>query len=685
MNLSGLGAVGTGYLDTLSKMSSNQGQDIVNQINRQKLQAIQQDQGYTTLAGSALQLLGGGTSGPPGGAGAGGSTGFPSPVSSPAPQPDQPGPSPAGRPATQPAAADPNNPGNWTATEDVPGAQQPGGPLTTLAQPRQNVAQGQPAQPAPAQPAPAQPAGQTPAGGASGGAPAGRPATPGGGAPAGGGAGGQRAPGVPQSQGGLTLERAIQAVVQAARMRGQQVTPDMIYGAVSKLLPLLNNEDKMRYQMALAEYKGNLQFQMLNERLASVERVASGHDTARSADTAARVEGRHEDVAAQQTGASERTAATIEGRHEDVATKGAQALERLNVSAASKREIQKLRDEDKEFLTAFVESQKNQRASDADMNRFRNLNLTLKTRQEIARAAQEGATSRATMAETGRESRFGRAEAGKDERAAASLEQRRTAQTALQSSRTRALDLRQQQMQQPGKSVAAREYDNFLKQYPNATVEDWEKFKATNSKPSAAEVRLMTEDRQIDSINTQIDKAIGLVRDSFKSGPYVVGAVGAAERGKEVLSNITNWSDETAAHDFESTIDRIKLMVTRALGAGRRMKADTGLIDNIVRGLTMGSTRQNTFTSLTDLKKNLQDLKSRPSGGDEGIEEGKDGKKYRLKPGTDRNKRENWEEVPDKRSENLPPGARKAPDGNHYVPDPDRPGKYLMVVPNAAA
>ena len=26
------------------------------------------------------------------------------------------------------------------------------------------------------------------------------------------------------------------------------------------------------------------------------------------------------------------------------------------------------------------------------------------------------------------------------------------------------------------------------------------------------------------------------------------------------------------------------------------------------------------------------------------------------------------------------PGARKARDGHHYVPDPQRPGKYLMVV-----
>jgi hypothetical protein len=26
------------------------------------------------------------------------------------------------------------------------------------------------------------------------------------------------------------------------------------------------------------------------------------------------------------------------------------------------------------------------------------------------------------------------------------------------------------------------------------------------------------------------------------------------------------------------------------------------------------------------------------------------------------------------------PGARKARDGHHYVPDPKRPGKFLMVV-----
>jgi hypothetical protein len=28
----------------------------------------------------------------------------------------------------------------------------------------------------------------------------------------------------------------------------------------------------------------------------------------------------------------------------------------------------------------------------------------------------------------------------------------------------------------------------------------------------------------------------------------------------------------------------------------------------------------------------------------------------------------------------YPPGARKAKDRHHYVPDPNRPGKYLLVV-----
>src|SRR5262249_30220529 len=31
----------------------------------------------------------------------------------------------------------------------------------------------------------------------------------------------------------------------------------------------------------------------------------------------------------------------------------------------------------------------------------------------------------------------------------------------------------------------------------------------------------------------------------------------------------------------------------------------------------------------------------------------------------------------------LPAGARQARDGRYYLPDPDRPGKYLMVVGNA--
>jgi hypothetical protein len=33
-----------------------------------------------------------------------------------------------------------------------------------------------------------------------------------------------------------------------------------------------------------------------------------------------------------------------------------------------------------------------------------------------------------------------------------------------------------------------------------------------------------------------------------------------------------------------------------------------------------------------------------------------------------------------KAQRSYPPGARKARDGHHYMPDSNRPGKYLLVV-----
>jgi hypothetical protein len=33
-----------------------------------------------------------------------------------------------------------------------------------------------------------------------------------------------------------------------------------------------------------------------------------------------------------------------------------------------------------------------------------------------------------------------------------------------------------------------------------------------------------------------------------------------------------------------------------------------------------------------------------------------------------------------KAQRSYPPGARKARDGHHYLPDPKRPGKYLLVL-----
>ena len=41
----------------------------------------------------------------------------------------------------------------------------------------------------------------------------------------------------------------------------------------------------------------------------------------------------------------------------------------------------------------------------------------------------------------------------------------------------------------------------------------------------------------------------------------------------------------------------------------------------------------------------------------------------------------NWQVVPDITTWIYPvPGSRKARDGHHFIPDPKRPGKFLMVV-----
>jgi hypothetical protein len=169
----------------------------------------------------------------------------------------------------------------------------------------------------------------------------------------------------------------------------------------------------------------------------------------------------------------------------------------------------------------------------------------------------------------------------------------------------------------------------------------------------------------------------------YKGGAGVMGKI---MRGEEIAENITGAGTQTDRAAFRRRVLELQEMVPRIItdSNGRPLKSAQDKIDGIVAGLSSGDTSPNTIRAMEDLIKQMQeravDYGARRSGGaapPAGAPEPSGGGGKPL-----------WESAPVDPGEqhssagSAPPveGARKAPDGNWYVDDPDRPGKFLKVV-----
>jgi hypothetical protein len=104
---------------------------------------------------------------------------------------------------------------------------------------------------------------------------------------------------------------------------------------------------------------------------------------------------------------------------------------------------------------------------------------------------------------------------------------------------------------------------------------------------------------ELTALNADIDKAIEMVQNNA----MVTGAGGMVRRVGEVAGNVTGISSDTTAHDFESMISAIELKAAHAVsGDNRTAKDQRERIDKIVRGLKLGATKENTISSLRQLK-----------------------------------------------------------------------------------
>jgi hypothetical protein len=191
---------------------------------------------------------------------------------------------------------------------------------------------------------------------------------------------------------------------------------------------------------------------------------------------------------------------------------------------------------------------------------------------------------------------------------------------------------------------------------------------------------------RIDNMDHTIDK----VEELLKKHKAITGLGGKITRPAEIVSNIFG-SNDTDRKQFERYVAELQEWAPAALNDrnGRPLSSEASKIEKIIAGINIGDTAANTARAYAELRPLLktikQQLQARGAGGESQtppaqIEDPKDqGKGWDTMPGIIMN-----DASPGKQSSasEAPPvdGARKAPDGNWYVDDPDRPGKYLQVM-----
>lgn len=131
---------------------------------------------------------------------------------------------------------------------------------------------------------------------------------------------------------------------------------------------------------------------------------------------------------------------------------------------------------------------------------------------------------------------------------------------------------------------------------------------------TATQLKIEDRTRSINSMSLQLDSAINDVANSQKGGTGVTGIAGSLNRAIEVATNLTGMSDETTAKDFESKMAAIKVQFMRFLaGTARVSNKELGEADKMLRGLTPGSTKQSTISSLKYMQQILKTYS--PEGG----------------------------------------------------------------------
>jgi hypothetical protein len=195
-------------------------------------------------------------------------------------------------------------------------------------------------------------------------------------------------------------------------------------------------------------------------------------------------------------------------------------------------------------------------------------------------------------------------------------------------------------------------------------------------------------DVQYDKVERMKD-GISKVEGLLAKHKFITGIGGTLTRPLEAVSNILG-SNETDRKQFERDVLEIKEWGQSALmdRSGRPLSSEAAEAGKIFAGLKPGDTTANTLRAYMELRPILAKLQEQIKARGQGKGPVSGGGETPAAPSKEESGKEPlWKMAPVKGGgkqssvSDAPPvsGARKAPDGNWYVDDPKRPGKYLQV------
>ena len=401
---------------------------------------------------------------------------------------------------------------------------------------------------------------------------AGQPSPGGGGSMGGlGGQPGGQPGGMPPGGRSFDWRQIVQSVVQS----NPGASPQVIAGAVSKLIGWMNPIAQQEWREIQAQMNYDIRGRAVDARIQAIEA-----QNQRLQDTlASRESERQKDRDARQIRDDQKhlndletLRAKLAGAKDLSSQKAAQDLERQIQAFEARSGLQRERAEQQEHLEV-VKQEGRKEIKQMTLDGQRELRtMSSNAQQEIEKLRQEG---RLTLANVSRETKI--------ELADKSANLKRELFSQAEAGKMSRAQLR-----------ASRE--------------------AGGSRETATEFRARNLGKRYNAAIERIDSAIDDIDRGFERGYSVAGALGTIQRGTEFVLSATGIADSSKATAFATKIRQLLVMLpTLITGRSQSAKDERARIESIVGGVGMGQTGVLTVAKLRELRQLLQELKPETS------------------------------------------------------------------------